>query len=317
MGEAGGERGIWGYVQGGMGGLADALEKACTDLRVDILRETSVNTILTRNGRACGVGLEGGGMIEAPIIASSVDAHLTFECFLSPDDLPEDFRQAISRIDYASASAKINLALSEPPQFSCAPGTSIQRHHHGTMHISPTLDFIERAYDDAKYGRPSTEPILEITLPSSVDSTVAPDGQHVMSMFVQYAPYELADGSWDDLKEPFADRCIELLSRYAPNVPDAILHRHVLSPARSRTHVWADGWQHHAGRDEPQSTLLLPTDRWLGRSSHAGGGALSVRRGQPPRWRCDGRLRQKCRRTDSSRRIAATRCQVLPHLMQV
>jgi phytoene dehydrogenase-like protein len=230
MGEAGGSRGVWGYVRGGMGGLAQALERACQELGVDIVREAPVRSILTRDGRVTGVGLEGGGTIEASIVASSVDARRTFTSMLDPRELPAEFREAVSAIDYSSASAKINLALAEPPQFTAAPARDIAPHHHGTMHISPTLEFIERAYDDAKYGRPSREPILEITLPSSVDTTLAPPNQHVMSMFVQFAPYQLAEGSWDDQKEAFADRCIELLARYAPNVPGAILHRQVLSP---------------------------------------------------------------------------------------
>src|SRR5690606_16234826 len=103
-------------------------------------------------------------------------------------------------------------------------------HHHGTIHISPTLDYLERAYDDAKYGQPSRDPILEITIPTSVDPTIAPPGKHIMSMFVQYAPYRLADRNWDDIKESFGDRCIEALAGYSPNVSDAILHRQVRSP---------------------------------------------------------------------------------------
>ena len=213
MGEAGGARGVWGYVQGGMGGLADALEKTCNDLRVDIFRETPVKSILSDQGKTFGVGLEQGGIIEAPVVASSVDAHLTFECFMNPADLPKEFRNSVANIDYSSASAKINLALSEPPNFSCLPTSGVAPHHHGTMHISPTMNYIERAYDDAKYGRPSKEPILEMTMPSSVDDSLCPDGQHVMSMFVQFAPYELADGSWDDIKESFADRCVDVLAR--------------------------------------------------------------------------------------------------------
>ena len=98
------------------------------------------------------------------------------------------------------------------------------------MHIGPSLDYLERAYDDAKYGRPSDEPILELTLPTSVDRTIAPPGKHILSMFVQYAPYQLAEGNWDSRRESFGDRCIEVLARYAPNVPGAILHRQVLTP---------------------------------------------------------------------------------------
>src|SRR3954471_3332966 len=241
MGEAGGARGVWGYVQGGMGGLAAALAKVCGELGVVIRREAPVRHIITSGGRAVGVQLEDGTQLDAKIIASSVDAHLTFEKFLSPEQLPEYFREEVARIDYASASAKINLALSEPPRFTCMPGDGVGPQHHGTMHIGPSLEYLERAYDDAKYGRPSERPILEITMPTSVDRTIAPPGKHILSMFVQYAPYKLssspaspsssqppalpgvsATAGWDKIKESFADRCIEELAKYAPNVPAAI-----------------------------------------------------------------------------------------------
>ncbi|MCA9228071.1 MAG: NAD(P)/FAD-dependent oxidoreductase, partial [Planctomycetales bacterium] len=264
MGEAGGARGVWGYVRGGMGGLADALEQACVELHVDIRRESAVSQILCEGGSAKGVILADGTLLESRVVASSVDPHLTFERFLRPEDLPETFRRAVSRIDYASASAKINLALSEPPRFTCLPSDGIAPHHHGTMHISPTLDYIERAFDEAKYGRPSTEPVLEITLPSSVDSSIAPPGKHVMSMFVQYAPYRLADGaSWDDIKEEFADRCVELLARYAPNVPSAIEHRQVLSPLDlERTFGLTGGNIMQGSMNPAQLFMMRPVAGW-------------------------------------------------------
>ena len=230
MGTAGGARGIWGYVQGGMGTLADALENACKNLHVDIVREAPVVRILSTRGRVMGVAMEDGTIVEAPVVASSADANTTFLRLCDPAELPDAFRLAVGRIDYASASAKINLALGEPPNFRADPSSGVAPHHHGTIHIAPTLDTIERAYDDAKYGWPSTEPVLEITMPTSVDATIAPEGKHLLSIFVQYAPYRLAEGGWDDIKEDFADRCVELLARYAPNVPDAIEHRQVLSP---------------------------------------------------------------------------------------
>ena len=230
MGEAGGARGVWGYVQGGMGGLADALEAACNDLKVDIVREAEVKRILVDNNQAKGVELADGRHFEARSVASSVDAHLTFEKFLDPEMLPSDFQEAVSRIDYSSASVKVNVALAEAPEFTCLPGKGIGPQHQGTIHVSPTMDYIERAYDDAKYGQPSRSPILEITLPSSVDTTISPEGKHVMSMFVQYGPCQLAENNWDDIKEDFGDRCIELLAELAPNVPNAIEHRQVLSP---------------------------------------------------------------------------------------
>lgn len=290
MGEAGGARGVWGYVRGGMGGLADSLEKACSDLRVTILRESPVTSIVTKNGTATGVILEDGTQLDADVVASSVDAHLTFERFLEPSTLPDAFRKSVSRIDYSSASAKINLALAEPPNFSASPSNGVvAAHHHGTMHISPTMDFLERAYDDAKYGRPSEEPILEMTMASSVDDTLAPPGKHVMSIFVQFAPYNLAEGGWDEQKEPFADRCIELLARYAPNVPNAIEHRQVLSPLDlERTFGITGGNIMQGAMNFNQLFMMRPVLGWsdhrtpvrnlylCGAASHPGGGVMGA-----------------------------------------
>lgn len=290
MGEAGGARGVWGYVEGGMGGLATALEKACHDLGVEIRRESSVKRILIDKGQIVGVALEDDTLIEAPVVASSIDAHQTFERLIDPSELPAEFRAGVAKIDYASASAKINLALSELPSFTCLPSSGIAPQHHGTIHISPTLDYMERAFDDAKYGWPSTEPILEITLPSSVDRTLAPEGQHVMNIFVQYAPYKLAEGkSWDMIKEDFADRCIAMLARYAPNVPGAILHRQILSPLDlERTFGLTGGHIMQGAMTPNQLYSMRPVAGWsdhrtpirglylCGAASHPGGGVLGA-----------------------------------------
>ena len=131
-------------------------------------------------------------------MASNVDANVTFLRLLDRSALPEEFVADVERIDYDSASLKINVALSELPDFPALPGTEPGPQHRGTIHICPDQDYIERAYDDAKYGRPSAKPVLECTIPSAVDPTVAPPGQHLMSMFMQYAPYKLSDGTWDD-----------------------------------------------------------------------------------------------------------------------
>ena len=289
MGEAGGARGVWGYVQGGMGGLADALDAVCKALNIDILRESEVAQIIIQNGRTEGVKLADGRVFEASVVASSVDAHLTFERLIDPEILPNDFREAVARIDYSSASAKINVALSEPPIFRCLPVQGIGPHHHGTIHIGPTLDYLDLAYDEAKYGRLSTEPVLEITLPTSVDRTIAPEGKHIMSMFVQYAPYDLAEGNWDDIKEDFGDRCIELLSRYAPNVPDAIEHRQVLSPVDlERTFGLTGGNIMQGAMNLNQLYIFRPVAGWAdhrtpvkglylcGAASHPGGGVMGA-----------------------------------------
>ena len=289
MGEAGGARGVWGYVQGGMGGLASALAAACSDLGVEIRREAPVRHILTDRGRVAGARLVDGTQMDAKIVASSVDAHLTFERFLTPSELPEFFRDAVARIDYSSASAKINLALAEPPRFTCMPEGGVGPHHRGTMHIGPSLEYLERAYDDAKYGRPTERPILEMTMATSVDRTIAPPGKHLLSIFVQYAPYKLAEGNWDGIKEQFADRCIDVLAEYAPNVPGAIEHRQVLSPVDLERTFGITGGNIMQGAMSPHQLFCFrPVAGWAdhrtpirglylcGAASHPGGGVLGA-----------------------------------------
>jgi phytoene dehydrogenase-like protein len=289
MGEAGGARGVWGYVQGGMGGLADALEKSCHELGVEIYRETSVREIISEKGAIKGVMLESGGMVSAPVVASSIDAQQTFLKMLPESALPPQWRERIAKIDYASASAKINLGLRELPKFTCLAGDDSNMQLRGTIHISPTLDYIERSFDDAKYGQPSNEPILEMTIPSTVDPTVAPPGKHVASMFVQYAPYKLASGSWDDIKESFADRCIEILARYAPNVPAAIEHRQILSPLDLERQLGLTGGNIMQGAMHMHQLFSFrPTMGWadhrtplkglylVGAASHPGGGVMGA-----------------------------------------
>jgi phytoene dehydrogenase-like protein len=163
-------------------------------------------------------------------VASNADAHVTFLRLLDRSVLPEPFLADVERISYASGSVKINVALDELPSFRAVPGREPGPQHRGTIHLCPDLDYIERAFDDAKYGRPSVEPVIEFQLPSVVDSTVAPPGKHLMSMFVQYAPYELRDGSWDEQRDAFADRCFDLVDEYAPNFKSSVIDRQVLAP---------------------------------------------------------------------------------------
>src|SRR5262249_21649486 len=150
--------------------------------------------------------------------------------FMNPKLLPPDFEDAVSRISYDSASLKINVALSELPNFTACPGAEPGPQHRGTVHICPDQDYIERGFDDAKYGRPSKDPILECTIPSSVDPSVAPPGKHLMSMFIQYAPYKLREGTWEKEKDRFADRCFDILNEYAPNFKKSVIDRQILTP---------------------------------------------------------------------------------------
>jgi phytoene dehydrogenase-like protein len=230
MGECDGVRGVWSYVRGGMGGISNALAAAARQLGAEIRVNSPVAQITVRGDEARGVVLEDGTEITASRVASNADAHVTFLKLMDSSTLPADFVAAVRAIDYTSPSLKINVALSELPNFSCLPGASAAPHHRGTIHISPTLDYIERAYDDAKYGRPSEHPILECTLPSVADPTIAPPGKHLMSMFVQYAPTTLRSGNWDEVKDKFADRCFDVLSEYVPNFRSTVIDRQVLSP---------------------------------------------------------------------------------------
>jgi phytoene dehydrogenase-like protein len=231
MGECDGVRGVWGYVRGGMGGISNAIAAAAREKGAEIRTNADVAKILVKDGAVRGVALADGTEILAPKVASGVDASVTFLKLMSAGDLPPDFVQAVRHIDYASASCKINIALSELPDFSALPGTTAGPQHRGTIHISPTMEYIERAYDDAKYGHPSKEPIIEATIPSVLDDTLAPPGKYVMSMFTQYFPYKLAPGlSLEEEKAQYADRCFEQMERFAPNFRRAVIHRQVLSP---------------------------------------------------------------------------------------
>lgn len=230
MGECDGARGVWGYVRGGMGALSEAIASAARSFGAEIRTNTSVARILTRNGAARGVALADGSEIPAKAIASCADANVTFLKLLDPTELPPQFVSDIRCIDYTSASLKLNCAVSELPDFTALPGLALGPQHRGTIHLCPSLDYIERAYDDAKYGRPSQSPIIEMTIPTSVDDTLAPPGMHVVSMFVQYAPYHLREGNWDELKESFADRCCEIVNEFAPNFQRSLVHRQVISP---------------------------------------------------------------------------------------
>src|SRR5450755_2070531 len=231
MGETNGKRGVWSYVKGGMGGLTQALAKAAKDLGVEIRTEAEVAKILTKDGAVTGVAMTNGDEFSAKRVASNVDCRLTFTRFMDPATLPADFAAAIDRIDYSSASVKINVALSALPNFPACPGSTAGPQHRGTIHLCPDQDFIERAYDEAKYGAMSTNPIVECTIPSSVDPTVAPPGQHLMSMFCQYAPYTLKEGEWNDARrDEFANRCFDVVEQSAPGFKASVLARQILTP---------------------------------------------------------------------------------------
>jgi phytoene dehydrogenase-like protein len=230
MGECNGVRGVWGYVRGGMGGISNAIAASAQAAGAEIITNGEVGQILVKQGQVGGVALKDGRQFQAARVASCLDCNVTFFKLLDPKILPDDFRNSVAAIDYTSATIKINVALGELPDFKCLPGVQPGPQHRGTVHICPDFDYMERAYDDAKYGRPSQSPILECTMATAVDNTLAPPGKHLMSMFIQYAPYRLREGHWDSIKEQFADRCFDILNEYAPNFKSAVINRQIISP---------------------------------------------------------------------------------------
>ena len=229
FGETDGMRGVWAYVRGGIVVLSNAIADACRDLGVEIRTKTPVSNIAV-NGKAVGVILENGDIIDADAVISSADPHVTFLKLLSRNSLPSDFRENIANMDFKSSTVKMNLLLSELPNFTALPGKDVGPQHTGTIHISPNVNYIEKAFDDAKYGMPSTHPMLESTIPSSVDDSLTPEGRHVMGIFCQYAPYELKGTTWKDEKDKFANRIINTFAEYAPNFRDSIIDYELLTP---------------------------------------------------------------------------------------
>ncbi|MGH9797114.1 MAG: phytoene desaturase family protein, partial [Candidatus Polarisedimenticolia bacterium] len=183
------------------------------------------------DGRAEGVVLKGGEEIRSRAVISNADPKLTFLRLLDPKrDLPDDFVRRVERFKITGSSVKVNYALAELPDFTALPGTKPGPQHAGTIDICPSLDYMERAYDEAKYGRWSSEPFLEAVIPTVYDDSIAPPGRHIMSVFCQFAPYDLKEGTWDTEKEKFGDRVTGILTRHAPNFRNAVLHRQVVTP---------------------------------------------------------------------------------------
>ena len=228
IGEIDGVFRSWGFAKGGMGSVSQAIAGAAQRLGAEIRTDASVAQVIARNGRAVGVALESGEEIYARVIVSALDPKRTFLKLIERTDLPPEFVDSISRYKIRGSSGKVNLALSELPDFTALPGRG--PHLRGAISISPSVDYLERAYDDAKYGQFSRRPYMDIVVPSMIDPSMAPPGQHVMSIFVQYAPSAL-NGGWDESqRERFGDTVIDTLAEYAPNLKDIILHRQVLTP---------------------------------------------------------------------------------------
>jgi phytoene dehydrogenase-like protein len=288
MGSVAGHRGLWGFVHGGMGAVSEAIAASARSAGVVIRTGAAVQRIIVREGQARGVVLEGGEEIEAGIVASNLDPQVTFLRLLGERDLPADFVAAIRRFRSEGTSCKINLALSGLPEFSALPGAPGPQ-HRATMHICPSIDYIERAWDDAKYGRPSKRPMLELTIPTMYDPSLAPAGKHIMGIFLQYAPYTLREGTWDDLREPFYNRVLDVIEEYVPNIRSIIIEKQVLTPLDlERCFGLTGGNIFHGEMSLDQMFVMRPVAGWAryrtpvrrlylcGSGAHPGGGVMGA-----------------------------------------
>jgi len=288
MGGVGGRRGVWGFVRGGMGAVSEAIAASARARGAEIRVNAAVERVLVRDGRAHGVVLEGGEEIQARVVASNLDPKQTFLRLVEARHLPDDFLHSISRFRCEGTSCKINLAVNGLPDFRCLPGAPGPQ-HRATMHICPDIDYVERAWDDAKYGKPSRAPLLEMTCPTQYDPSLAPPGKHILGIFLQYAPYTLKDANWDDLREPFADRVIEVIREYAPNIDSIIEHRQVLTPLDLERRFGITGGNiFHGEMSLDQMFVMRPVMGWAryrtpvpglylcGSGAHPGGGVMGA-----------------------------------------
>jgi len=229
MGEIDGAFRSWGFARGGTGAISNAIGAAAREAGAEIRTQAPIAKILVKNGKVRGVVLADGDEIQAPVISSSVDPRQTFVKMIEPDELPAEFLEDVRRYKFRGSSGKVNLALDALPNFKALSGSG--PHLRGAISISPSVEYMERAYDDAKYGNFSRRPYVDMVIPTLTDPSVAPPGKHILSCFVQYAPYKLRPGlNWDEQREAFGNNVINTIAEYAPNIKDIILHKQVLTP---------------------------------------------------------------------------------------
>jgi phytoene dehydrogenase-like protein len=290
MGEIDGAFRSWGLSRGGTGQVSLAIASAARAAGAEIQVEAPVERLIVTNGTATGIALANGDEHAAPVVLSSADPRMTFTTLVGHDHLPAEFVDDLSHYRYRGSSAKVNLALDGLPDFTALPGPG--PHLRGAISISPSVDYMERAFDDAKYGRFSRRPYIDIVIPSVTDSTVAPPGQHVMSCFVQYAPYDLREQvgrTWDDYRESLGDTVVDTIAEHAPNLRKRILHRQVLTPLDlEREFGLSEGNIFQGELTLEQLFFLRPAPGWAnyqtpirglylcGSATHPGGGIMAA-----------------------------------------
>jgi len=280
---------VWGFVRGGMGGVSDALARAALASGAAIRTDAEVTRVLVRDGRAEGVVLDSGEEIRARLVLSNADPKRTFLGLVEPGDLPEDFLRDVWNYRMEGTSAKVNLILSELPDWKAVPGKEVGFQHRGVMDIAPSLEYLERAWDECKYGWYSSRPYCDIAIPSVHDDSLCPPGYHSCSVFVQYAPYHLRESDWESEREKLGDVVVDTIAEYAPNFPDSIVHRQVLSPWDLEQRFGLTHGNIFHGEITPDQILFLrPVPGWAryrtpieglflcGAGTHPGGGVMGA-----------------------------------------
>lgn len=231
FGEVNGKKGAWGHAIGGMGAITQAMAKACAAVGVDIETDAAVREVIVEKGRAAGVVLKDGRAIRANAVVSNIHPKLLFDQLVPDGALPSEFLGRMRRWKSGSGTFRMNVALSELPDFPSLPGRALADHHTSGIVIAPSLDYMDRAYHDARQDGWSKEPIVEMLIPSTLDDTLAPKGRHVASLFCQHVQPVLSDGrSWDDHRDEVADVMIATVDKYAPGFKASVIGRQIMSP---------------------------------------------------------------------------------------
>ncbi|XP_020554912.1 pyridine nucleotide-disulfide oxidoreductase domain-containing protein 2 isoform X3 [Sesamum indicum] len=295
MGETDGDRGIWSYVEGGMGSVSLAISRAAREAGATIMTEAEVSKLMIDgSGRVSGVLLADGTQVRSSVVLSNATPYRTFMEFVPHNVLPDDFLGAVKNSDYSSATTKINLAVDRLPQFHCcklnSPDAGPQ--HMGTIHIgSESMEEIDAACQDSANGIPSRRPVIEMTIPSVLDKTISPSGKHVINLFIQYTPYKPSEGSWEDseYRKSFAQRCFDLIEEYAPGFNSSVIGYDMLTPPDLEREIGLTGGNiFHGAMGLDSLFLMRPVKGWsnyrtplqglylCGSGAHPGGGVMGA-----------------------------------------
>jgi phytoene dehydrogenase-like protein len=306
-----GHLGNWGFPEGGMGAVADAIESSAKSFGAEIRLNAPVSQLLVENGRVQGAVLANGEELRAPVVVSSLHPRTAFLDHVGRAHLPSDFVRDIETWKTRSGVVKINLALAELPDFIADPGTNLQEHHTGSVEMAPSIDYMETAFQEARTGKPATRPFSDGVIPSTFDRTLCPEGTHIMSMFTQWVPAEWSEEPHQEELEAYADRMIDCYNELAPNFKSSILHRDVVGPHEMETEYGLIGGNiFHGELSLEQLFHMRPAPGYAdyrtpikglynaSSATHAGGGVCGI-----PGWQAAKAAIKDTKAADSRQRL--------------